>query len=130
MAKAPLLERDDLRARTSAIEAQVQLLRKDSKAATEVHQVETRQLRLEVKRLAAASEGYLKIRARFLDTFKRDIMGTYSTSTTIRTGNAAAHDGDATTDASLYTSRNRTDMPLLNQIYGISYEQIIQLSKF
>lgn len=124
--KALLMERDDLRGRTSMLESKFQKL----EATTEASQVETRQLRLEVKRLAAASEGYLKIRARFLDTFKRDIMGTYLTSTTIRTGNAAAHDGDATTDASLYTSRNRTDMPLLNQIYGISYEQIIQLSKF
>lgn len=124
--KALLLERDDLRERMSTLESRFQKL----EATTEAYQVRTCQLQLDVKRLAAASDGYLKIRARFLDTFKRDIIGTLSTSTIIRTGNAAAHDGDAATDASLYTSRNRTDLPLLNQIYGISYDWIIQLSKF
>lgn len=118
MGKAPLLERDDLRERISTLESKIQKL----EATTEACQVRTCQIQHDVKRLAAASDGYLKIRARFLDML--------STGTTTKDGKAAAHDGDAATDAFLYTSRKRTDLPLLHHLYGIPYDWIIRLSKF
>jgi hypothetical protein len=42
-----------------------------------------------------ASNGYLNIRSRFIDFFKRDILGEITWSTQIEAGNSSAHDGES-----------------------------------
>ena len=67
---------------------------------------EVLELYARIKELAAASQGYLNIRHRFLDTFRRDILKDPTFNRT-QAGNAAAHDGDAVTDAGLFESGTR-----------------------
>ncbi|KAI9785674.1 MAG: hypothetical protein M1839_008691 [Geoglossum umbratile] len=82
-------------------------------------------LEAQLKVVKTASEGYLQIRQRFLDTFRRDILRAPS----IVAGNKAAHDGDAVTDASLYETGVRHDASLLFKIYGLNADQILKLSQ-
>jgi hypothetical protein len=48
----------------------------------------------------------------------------------IRAGNAAAHNGDAVVDASLYEMNSRKDKSMMVKVYGLSAEQILLLSKY
>jgi hypothetical protein len=59
-----------------------------------------------VKDLKLASEGYRRIRNRFINVYRRDVLGhvTHQEHQQISDGNNAAHGGDAVADASLYTS--------------------------
>ncbi len=84
----------------------------------------------EIRSLAAASEGYLLIRERFLSTFRRDILGDTSHQSAIVAGNQAAHHGDAETDALLYEKGRRSDRHLYYRIYGLAPEQILNQSKY
>ena len=79
-----------------------------------------------------AIEGYLKIRNRFIDTFRRDILSMRNAQgrQNIEAGNMAAHDGDAITDAILFTSGDRSDTFIFPLIYGISAEQVLELGKY
>ncbi|KAI9761808.1 MAG: hypothetical protein M1840_001688 [Geoglossum simile] len=78
-----------------------------------------------------AIEGYLMIRNRFIDTFRRDIVSTRNAQgrQNIEAGNIAAHDGDAVTDATLFTSGDRTDVFVFHKLYGTSAEQVLELDK-
>jgi hypothetical protein len=80
-----------------------------------------------VKDLKLASEGYRRIRNRFLNVYRRDVLGhvTHQEHQQISDGNnAAAHGGDAVADASLYTSGERHDEGVLIKLYGLSANQI------
>jgi hypothetical protein len=79
-----------------------------------------------VKDLQLASEGYRRIRNRFINVYRRDVLGhaTHQEYQQISDGNNAAHGGDAIADASLYTSRERYDEDVLIELYGLSANQI------
>ena len=79
-----------------------------------------------VKDLKLASEGYRRIRNRFINVYRRDVLGqvTHQEHQQISDGNNAAHGGDAVTDASLYTSNERHDEGVLIGLYGLSANQI------
>jgi hypothetical protein len=79
-----------------------------------------------VKDLKLASEGYRRIRNRFINVYRRDVLGhvTHQEYQQISDGNNAAHGGDAVTDASLYTSGERHDEDVLIKLYGLSATQI------
>jgi predicted nuclease with TOPRIM domain len=79
-----------------------------------------------VKDLKLASEGYRRIRNRFINVYRRDILGhvTHQEHQQISDGNNAAHGGDAVADASLYTSHERNDERVLIELYGLSANQI------
>jgi prophage DNA circulation protein len=83
-------------------------------------------LQNEVKDLKLASEGYRKIRNRFINVYRRNVLGhaTPQLCQQISDGNNAAHGGDAVTDASLYTSGERHDENVLVELYGLSARQI------
>ena len=83
-------------------------------------------LRNEVKDLKLASEGYRRIRNRFINVYRRDVLGhvTHQEYQQISDGNNAAHGGDAVTDASLYTCGERHDEDVLIELYGLSASQI------
>ncbi|KAI9768333.1 MAG: hypothetical protein M1840_004941 [Geoglossum simile] len=81
--------------------------------------------------LKDSSDGYMRIRQRFLDTFLRDVekIPEAKWAKTITAGNKAAHDGDAVADASLFDSGARNDKTLMVKIYGLSYYQILTLKR-
>lgn len=85
-------------------------------------------LRKEVRLLAQNSEGYLSIRRRFLDVFKRDIrnMQELRGSKSIRGGNVVAHHGDAVGDAFLFHHDKRTDRSLYRDLYGLDPSQVLE----
>jgi hypothetical protein len=47
----------------------------------------------------------------------------------IRAGDAAAHHGNAVTDASLYESGGQTETDIITQIYGLGPSEILSLCK-
>jgi hypothetical protein len=89
-------------------------------------QHENADLQHHVKDLKLASEGYRRIRNRFINVYCRDVLGhvTHQEYQQISDGNNAAHGGDAVTDASLYTSGERHDEGVLIKLYGLSANQI------
>jgi hypothetical protein len=84
-----------------------------------------------VQALSLASAGYRKIRNRFIDVYRRDVRHDLDNQgrDNIAGVNEAAHHADAVADASLYTSRERTDETVLFEIYGLSAIQISSLGK-
>ena len=92
----------------------------NSKIQIADHKIQIADLQHRVKVLTLASEGYLKIRHRFLEVYRRDILDDV---------NEAAHNGDAIADANLYTSGERYDEKVLVSLYGLTVFQISQLGK-
>jgi len=88
-------------------------------------------LQQKITDLMLASEGYRKIRNRFINVYCRDVLGrvTRQEYQQINDGNNAAHGGDAVTDASLYTSGERRDYDVLMELYGLSASQISHQGK-
>jgi hypothetical protein len=84
-----------------------------------------------VQDLKKVCQGYLDIRGRFLDVFKRDVLDDRSERMFrgIARGNARAHKGDAVTDAEIFMSGSRTDSELMVTIYGVSASNVLELCK-
>jgi hypothetical protein len=82
-----------------------------------------------VKVLTLASEGYRKIRHRFLEVYRRDVLDDKQGRKKIGEGNEAAHEGDAIADAGHYTFGERHDEKVLVNFYGLTTSQISHLGK-
>ena len=81
--------------------------------------------------LTQSSEGYLSIRRRFLDVYKRDIMMEKPISSkAIQAGNISAHEGDALGDAALFQRDERTDRATYRELYGLDYPQVLDYSTY
>lgn len=126
-----LEERHDLEDRMKRLEDKLTKETTSLKNQTIGLQNQITGLQHRVKILALASEGYRKIRNRFLDVYRRDVLNdaTGQGYQEIGDGNEAAHGGDAVVDASLYTSDERRDEGVLIELYGLSAIQISQLGK-
>jgi hypothetical protein len=88
-------------------------------------------LQFRVKTMAQNSEGYRKVRHRFLDVCHRDILKDIDQRgyKNISEGNIAAQEGDAVADAGLFTSGKRFGEEVLLHLYGLSAEKISYLGK-
>lgn len=77
--------------------------------------------------LRQLSEGYLDIRRRFFDIYRRDIKHPKEKKSTkaIRDGNAAALDSDAVADAFLFECDKRTDRTTFRELYGLDADQVL-----
>ena len=64
-----------------------------------------------------------------IDTLTTDVEGLTEGRTRIKNDNVAAHEGDAITDAILYTTDQRDDEDALIRLYGLTADQISFLSK-
>ena len=117
------------------------LLAKDSKKAEEIgvltegmgeHNKEIVALKQKVKLLTQSSEGYLCIRRRFLDVYRRDVkqIKQYSGSRAIREGNVIAHEGDAVGDAILFDRDQRTDRTIYRELYGLDPAQVLEFRMY
>ncbi|KAL2056070.1 hypothetical protein ABVK25_003713 [Lepraria finkii] len=95
------------------------------------HQKEISSLKNRVKLLVQSSEGYLLIRRRCLDVYKRDIKGMEELkgSKAIREGNQIAHEGDALGDAVLFDRDQRTDKMIYRELYGLEHNQVLDFQK-
>jgi hypothetical protein len=95
------------------------------------HRYQITGLQQSIKTLALSSEGYRRIRNRFIDVYCRDIRNDLGGKgyANVLDGNEAAHEGDAIADAALYTSHTRHDEAVLIEIYGLSANQISYLGK-
>jgi predicted nuclease with TOPRIM domain len=122
-----LEEKHDMKERMTKLENKLQ------KTDTELQKTNTRvtDLQNRVKALTLASEGYRKVRHRFLEVYHRDIRNDVDGQglKKINQGNEAAHHGDAVTDVSLYTSHERNDEIVMTELYGLSVFQISCLGK-
>lgn len=85
----------------------------------------------QVRYLLDQAKGYRGIGQRFLDVYRRDVLQDNSArcSAAIAAGNAAAHAGDAVSDASLYEAGDRHDVSLMFKIYGLCPYQVLELCK-
>ncbi|WEW58687.1 hypothetical protein PRK78_004155 [Emydomyces testavorans] len=82
----------------------------------------------EIAILKESSEGFRKIRNRFISTYRRDVRQLEPVEMkTITSGNAAAHNGDVIADASLYKLGIRRDIDIFSDLYGISPERAFKL---
>ena len=100
-------------------------LRKGARIRDERVRIQGEQITL----LARSSEGYGKVRMRFLALWNRDILhsATEKDLKYIQDCNIDAHGGDALTDAHLYAGNHRQDLGLFLDIYGLSYQEVIEL---
>lgn len=101
-------------------------------ARTDKITTETRNLQSRVSLLSSLSDGYIRARLRFLDTYRR---GNTPTETNSRQSAFVHQDdiysvGDASTDAGLYLSHLRFDEDLFIEIYGMTAHQISRLGMF
>lgn len=81
--------------------------------------------------LIRSSEGYMHIRRRFIENYKKSTNITKSRkSSAIQQGNIAAHHGDATTDAILFEKESRNDETVYVQLYGLSPKDILAVDTF
>ena len=105
------------------------LMARDESRKSQVEQVAKRvsSLEITVRRLTRSSEGYLSIRRRFFDVYKRDIMAVEELkgSKAIQEGNMLAHEGDALGDAVLFDNDQRTDKRVYRELYGLDHEQVL-----
>ena len=108
------------------LERQEKILEKPRKVL-ESHQEEHNETKRQLKTLRQLLEGYLDIRRRFFDLYRRDIKHLKENKSTnaIREGNSAAHDGDAVGDAFLFECDKRTDRTLFRELYGLDVDQVL-----
>ena len=88
-------------------------------------------LTAKVRDLTETSQGYLDIRARFLNVYQRR-RGNLNEQQReeIEKGNWRAHSGDAAVDAKLYREPGRADGEVFQELYGIQFEQVLNLGTF
>jgi len=82
--------------------------------------------------LTKSLDSYKKIRHRFIDTYVRTITPGMSALATkqIKEGSAAAHGGDAKTDADLYRDGGgRDDLQMFKELYGFLPQVVWSFSK-
>jgi hypothetical protein len=119
-----LAEQEDIREQLIALREQLNTMKSYGSQISD--------LQAQVEVLKDSSEGYMRIRDRFLDVFLRDVenLPQFKWSKVIAEGNKAAHNGDAVADASLFESGYRNDEALMVRIYGLTYQQVLTLSKY
>jgi hypothetical protein len=117
-----LKEKNEMREMFKTFESKIEKLEKrDADKEFQIADLQDR-----VKTLTLASDGYRKIRHRFLEVYRRDILDGINRQgyMKIGEGNEAAHNGDAIADAYLYTSGERHDEKVLVDLYGLTSLQI------
>ncbi len=121
-----ILADEDLKERVDLLES------KDKENSSELkdNRRETEVLKRRVEVLETACEGYRRIRRRFFDTYKRDILRLphVLASRDIHTGNEAAHEGNVVIDADIYDIESRNDLYVFQNLYGLEVGQVMKYS--
>ncbi len=121
-----LADLEDLKERVALLES------KDKENSSELkdNRRETEVLKRRVEVLETACEGYRRIRRRFFDTYKRDILRLphVLVSRDLHTGNEAAHEGNVVIDADIYDTESRNDLYVFQNLYGLEVGQVMKYS--
>jgi hypothetical protein len=126
-----LEEKHDMKVRMKRLEDQMARFVDQTEAQNVYYQAQIADLNARVNTLTKDAEGYHDIRHRFIDVYRRDVLGDHSAETRARInkGNATAHEGDAPADARLYTANQRNDRDVLTDLYGLTVDQILFLDR-
>jgi hypothetical protein len=126
-----LEERHEMRERMRELEDNMQNTRTELQTMETKLQTQITSLEHHVTDLTLSSEGYRKLRDRFLNVYRRDMLENTDRQgyKKISEGHKAAYHGDAIADASLYTSGRRVDERILTELYGLTANQISYLGK-
>lgn len=118
---------DEITDRITALERD----NKDLKSDNTDLKSDNKNLNSRITDLELSTQGFYKLRSRFLSTYKRDRLGTASSADyqTIGEGNVFAHAGNALRDAELYTRGERTDFPTYKSLYGLHPGIVTMISK-
>ena len=117
----------------SVLQEKVQGLEEEMKGLKEHLQTqehEINKLQSATGQLASAFHGYLDIRNRFIETFRREILDLPPSRSAIIAGDFEAHNGDAAVDYLLYTRGLRKDTGVMQILYGLTPEQVSTLSTY
>lgn len=127
-----LQEKSTFHDRFNKLEEELSRLTKKIEFDSKKAEFDSKRTQARIDQLSAASNGYVMIRQRFLDTFRRDVLKDPSARhpPMIQAGNVAAHDGDAVTDATLFTTGARSDPGIMYTLYGMSADEVLSLSKY
>ena len=131
--KRVLQSQIDPRFKMSVLQDKVQGLEEEMKELKEHLQRQEREiseLQSATGQLASAFHGYLDIRNRFIETFRRGILGLPPSRSVIIPGDFEAQNGDAAVDYLLYTKGLRKDTGVMQILYGLTPEQVCTLSMF
>jgi len=82
--------------------------------------------------LGHLSTGYRQTRVQFIDTFKRDELDASdddSDGKIIREGYMAAEEANAIADAALYALKERSDVHIFEELYGLEPLQVLRISE-
>jgi len=103
MGRQLLEDRNDLRMAVRRLEDSVMRMRVEARDDKTEMQAEISELQRQVRDLTLSSVGYRKIRHRFLDVYRRDVMQDidWQGHQNVKDGNEAAHHADAVADAAL-----------------------------
>ena len=106
-----------------------------SEMKEEISQLKTKVLNVEEQMrvmLAEIPNNYLKIRNRFLDTYRRDVRleVEFKGTAIIKSEDLAAHAGDAVHDGILYENRSREDFHIYRELYGLDPSIVLNYGKF
>lgn len=103
----------------------------EHQAQIDRHQAQINRLQHRVDILTPDAERYYNIRHRFIDVYRRDVLGDADQEglDRINRGNGTAHEGDAFTDARLYADGKRNDLHALTSLYGLSPDQLSSLPR-
>ena len=109
----------ELHGSLASLKNQKQTLESEKRALED----EKRVLEDENRKLETSHSSYMKIRHRFISTYKRDKLSNKPTKRDqvfINQGNSSAHGGDVAHDAGLYEGHNkRTDSDIFMRLYGV-----------
>lgn len=76
------------------------------------------------------SEGYLKLRDRFLENFSKATIAGYTSATSIINAcDISAAEGNCVSDATLYKPGGRSDTEIFTQLYGFTPTRVLELDK-
>lgn len=107
------------------------MLKEAQQMQNEAQEQKYQRLQKDFQELKYTSLGYVDMRLRFLNTYRRDIL---KDPTATRTPNifkkgARAQFGDVTIDARLFREGKAVDNGLMEKIYGISVSEMTELRK-
>ncbi|KAL8899697.1 MAG: hypothetical protein Q9207_006066 [Kuettlingeria erythrocarpa] len=111
----------------NAIEILEEYKRMSAKLDTVIAEQRADKLRLETVewKCDIFAQGFLAIRGRRLENYVRHVARQPSYQTVIDQGNNFAHRSNAVADAMVFLQGQRTDVGLYEQLYGLTYQEVI-----
>ena len=101
----------------------------ESRQELEAAKLKVEELEGRNRELVALSEGFLKIRRRYFEVYKRDVRKSEWSPAIRNIGNDAAHEADVFIDAIMFKRDQRKDNTVFVELYGLYPLAILDYSK-